>query len=225
MRRLLLGVLGAVLLASVTVALAETKETPKPPVAPALTAEQKATLQQMKDLHKRLRIARLELALAEAKEAPEREIAGKAEDMYRLQGEMHAFRAKHPEVGRLTRHARGQGGEQGMGPGCGCGGRGGEMGMSRRGMGGHGRGMGRHMSPGAGQCCPFAEKGMGADCCPGVGPERGGMMGSGQGRGMGHGDKREMRGMGPRSRDQVAPAPNAPKGPEDESAPEEQSVK
>ena len=242
-RRLAMSGLGLVLLASATVALAETKQDPKAPAKPALTAEEQAALQQMKDLDKRLRIARLELALAEAKEAPEREIATKAEGVYRLQGEMHAFRVKHPGIGRLARQERGQwrggrearGGGRGWGRGAGMGrggrhgmgGRGGGMGRGgRRGMGGRGGGMagpwageGRGREMGwqmeAGQGCPFAGQGMGH------GEDRG--MGFGQGRGMGRGGMRGMgggRGMGRRWRQGAEPAPVAPAAPEAEPTPE-----
>jgi len=217
-----------VLLASATVALAETKQDPKAPAKPALTAKEQAALQQMKDLDKRLRIARLELALAEAKEAPEREIATKAEGVYRLQGEMHAFRVKHPGIGRLARQERGQwrggrearGGGRGWGRGAGMG-RGGRHGMGGRGGGmagpwageGRGRGMGWQME--AGQGCPFAGQGMGHGQGRGMGLERGRGTGRGGMRGMGGG-----RGMGRHWRQGAEPAPVAPAAPEAEPTPE-----
>lgn len=211
-RRLAMSGLGVVLLASATVALAETKQDPKAPAKPALTAEEQAELQQMEDLDKRLRIARLELALAEAKEAPEKEIATKAEGVYRLQGEMHAFRVKHPGIGRLMRQ---EGHRWGGGPGMG---RGGRHGMGERG-GGMGRG-GRHGMGGRG----------GGMAAPWAGEGRGRGMGHGQGRGMGLERDRSMgrgggmrgrgggRGMGRRWQQEVEPAPPVPVAPEAEPA-------
>lgn len=222
------------LLASAAAGLAQTKEG-QAPDRPALTAEEQAAVKEFGELHKRLRIARLELALAEAKEAPEQEIATKAEDVYRLQGEMHAFRVKHPGIGRLARRegagwreGRGRG-ESGWGRGQGMG-RGGRHGMGGRGggmrpegrrgmrgqgggMGGpwagerRGRGMGRQMQGG----CPFAEQGRGYGQGRGMGPGqgrgmgRGAMRGTAGGRGMGH---RWQRGAGP-----ATPAPDLPEPP------------
>jgi hypothetical protein len=237
-RRLAMSGLAAVLLASATAALAETKQDPKAPAKPALTAEEQAALQQIKDLDKRLRIARLELALAEAKEAPEREIATKAEEMYRLQGEMHAFRVKHPGMGRLMRQerhrwgGRGAGGEGRAWGGGADMGRGGRHGMGGRGGGmagpwareGHGRGMGRQMGSGLGQGCPFADQGMGFGRGRGMGRGRGGAMGFGQGRGgmrgMGGG-----RGMGRRWQHEEQPVLPPQDLPEPQPAPEDQPAK
>jgi len=235
-RRLALCGLGAVLLASATVALAETKQETKAPEKPALTAEQQAAVEQMKDLHKRLRIARLELALAEAKEAPEREIAKKAEDVYRLQGQMHAFRVRHPGIGRLMRQERGEwrggrgGGEgrgrrggHGMGRGGrhAMGGRGGRRGMGGRGggmgglWGGEGRGRGMGWQMGTGPECAVAGQGRG------YGQGRG--MRSGHGRGMGRGGLRgtgRARGMGRRWQQGAEVASPTPDTLEAQPAPE-----
>lgn len=158
------------------------------------TPEQQAFLDQAKELRKQVRIARLELQLAEAKEAPEREIAQKAEGLYSLLGKEHAFRVKNREVAQQLRQrtrqewrerrgrgaqdelglgrGRGRGGGLGAGPG-----RGGRQG---RGMGRGGRGFGRG-------------RGAGMGLMPGAGGEQPGMgrRGEGRGRDMGGG-----RGMG-----------------------------
>jgi hypothetical protein len=133
-----------VALAAVTTIAAATPEADRLPgarqqgrtaekAAPAreLTEDEKAFLERARQLRKDQQIARLELALAEAKEAPERDIAAKAEQLYRLQGEQRAFMAKHRELARGLRqhmaqnrwqHRRGMGGgrHQGWGgPGMG----------------------------------------------------------------------------------------------------------
>jgi len=133
-----------------------------------LTAEDEAVLRQAQDLAKELEISRLELRLAELKDAPQDEIAERATRMYRLRGELHALRVKNPILAEYRlrgygQHRMGLGrrGEHGEAWG---GGRG-RHGM--RGMG-SGRGMGRGMGHGMGH------KGM-------IGPG----MGMGRGRGMG----------------------------------------
>jgi hypothetical protein len=98
--------MAAALAAGAGAALAELQpETAQPARAPKLTPEEKAVVERAEALRKETRITRLELALMEAKEAPEGTIATKAEELYRLQGRMHALRAKHPELMReLRRH-------------------------------------------------------------------------------------------------------------------------
>lgn len=167
-------VLAALLVLTASVALAQREARPEEATAPQLTAEERAVLQEVQDLRKQLEISRLELALAEAKDAPLSEIAERAEQVYRTQGQLYALRVKNPDLAAELRPGRGRGG----GPG---GGRG--LGQSRgRGMGG--RGMGRRGHRGQGG------EGMGRW---GVGPEgpQGpggpGLHRHGWGRGEGHG--------------------------------------
>jgi hypothetical protein len=117
-----------------------------------LTPEQQAVLDQAKDLGKQVRIAQLELRLAELKEEPEGRIAEKAEQLYRLQGRLHALMVKHPEVARALGRERarqewagpGGGGPGRRGGGLGLMGRGGIRGMSGLGRAwGDGQAMGR----------------------------------------------------------------------------------
>ena len=170
MKRTLTPLLITVLLGGIAgVALAQAEGGPPEPPPLRLTEEKAAALTQAQDLQKELKIARLELALAEAKDLPEGDIAVRAEHMYRLQGQLYAFHAKHPELAREVRahqgqqrwrHREGMGrgrgpgmgrgrgqGARGMGPGMGRGG----MGREMRGMGfGRGRGFGRGMGPNGG---------------------------------------------------------------------------
>ncbi len=148
-----------------------------------LTPEQKALLEQAKDLRKQIRIARLELLLAEAKDAPEGEIAARAEHLYALLGRQHAFQVKHRalfrelrgRMGRRWRHGRGEA----VAPG-------------RRGAG---RGIGRGAGMGWMQGQGLREQG------------RGRGMGGGMGRGRGAGMQRGWRGP---IYDETAPAPGPP---------------
>ncbi|UCC68802.1 MAG: hypothetical protein JSV79_02410 [Armatimonadota bacterium] len=113
-----------------------------------LTAEEQAFLDRANELRKEIKITNLELALLEAKDAPEGEIATKAEQLYRLQGQAYALRAKNRDLARkLWRHERGDRHRWGMGRGMG---RGMHRGMGR-GMGhGRHRGMGQWGEPGRG---------------------------------------------------------------------------
>lgn len=166
------------------------------PDRPPLSAEDEAVLERAEDLAQELQIARLELALAEAKDLDESQIADRAEQMYRLQGEFHALGAKHP---RLLLNRWREGVDRGMGRGPGMGRRGmGPAGMGRgpgmglRGMGpvmGRGRGLGRAHHGAVG---PRMGRGRGLGMEPGM--RRGHDFGMGQrmGRGFGMG-----RGMGP----------------------------
>jgi len=143
----------AALAVAVTVAAAGRAERPAP-TAPELTPEQKALVTEAKDLAKQIRIAQLELALAEAKDEPEGRIAEKAENLYRLRGKLHALSVKHPEVARALVQERGGRGWRGLrGPGGGRGRRGGLGMMGRGGMRGlgMGRGPGRGMGLGRGR--------------------------------------------------------------------------
>ncbi len=168
-----------------------------------LTPEQKALLEQAKDLRKQIRIARLELLLAEAKDAPEGEIAARAEHLYALLGRQHAFQVKHRalfrelrgRMGRRWRHGRGEAvapGRRGAGRGIGRG-----AGMGRHGMRGRGRGRGAGAGAGMGwmQGQGLREQG------------RGRGMGGGMGRGRGAGMQRGWRGP---IYDETAPAPGPP---------------
>jgi len=152
------------------------------------TPEQQAFLDQAKELRKQALIARLELQLAEAKEAPEREIAQKAERLYSLLGEEHAFRVKNREVaqqlrqGRRERRGRGAQDELGLGGGRG---RGGELGAGPGRGGRQGRGMG-HGGRGFGR-----GRGGGMGLMPGPGGEQ---PGPGMGWGGGRGGGRAMGG-------------------------------
>ncbi len=69
------------------------------------TPEEQAFLDRTKELRKETQITRLELALLEAKDAREGEIAAKAEQLYRLRGRLYALRAKNRDmVQKLWRH-------------------------------------------------------------------------------------------------------------------------
>jgi len=145
----------AVLVLAATLAGAQMRDTTGGPASnKSLGPEQQALVDETRDLGQRIRIARLELRLAEAKGASEKEIAAKAEQLYRLQGKLHGLFAKHPELRAMmrhrTRHAwRGADGLRPGGPG---------MGRMRRGMGTRargctcplGRGTGRRMGHGWG---------------------------------------------------------------------------
>lgn len=139
-----------------------------------LTPEEQAFLDRTNELRKEIKITNLELALLEAKDAPEGEIATKAEQLYRLQGQAYALRAKNRDLARkLWRHERGDRHRLGMG-----------RGMGRRTHRGMGSGMGRGMGHGR-------HRGMG----------HGGEPGRGHGRrgarfGMGHGGRGMGRGVG-----------------------------
>ncbi len=163
------------------VAAAQQPAPPRPRVErPELTAEQQAALERGKILEKELKIARLELALLEAKDATEEDIALKAEDVYRLQGRLHALRVKNPEVAReLRRYHRREARKLGRGRGDAWGGPG----------WGRGRRLGRRQGPGAGFGCTPG--------CPGMGFQRGRGGGPGWGRGAGGG---RGRGGGPGAR-------------------------
>ena len=177
MKRIWMSIMFVLLMAAGAACYAQakeqTREQAKEPRKPELTEEDKAALRQSQDLQKALKIARLELALAEAKEAPQREIAGKAESVYRLQGELHALLVKHPVVARHQwREGAGRQWRRGQGWGRGEG-----RGSAHEGMGRHGRrGMGR---------------GGGMDHGMGMGRGRG--MGQGMGMGQGRGMGRMMR--------------------------------
>jgi hypothetical protein len=220
MTRTLTPLLVVVLLAAaVSVALAQPERAPAEERPLRLTEDEAAVLRQAQDLQKELEIARLELALAEAKELPEGEIADRAEQMYRLQGRLYALHAKNPElIDKVRRHDRQRrlGDREGMGRGRGRGmGRG--RGHGPRGMRGGGRdawGMGPGMGPGRGHRGHGMGPGMGQgrgrghrgqDISPGMGPghrARGMGPGIGQGRGgpgMGRGHGRQFgRGFGTR---------------------------
>ncbi len=101
-----------------------------------LTPQDEAAVQQLKDLWKQARIARLELRLAEAKGAPESEVAAKQKAVEEARGRMRQWRADHPELAQQLR--------QGLRSGRGMGARGGRGGLGmqhRRGMGGDGQGV------------------------------------------------------------------------------------
>ena len=198
---------------------AATREAAQRADIPELTADERAVVEQARALQKDIRIARLELALAEAKEAPESEIAGKAENVYRLQGKAHALRAKHRELfGKLQRQrAR-------RGPGMGFG-RGQQMGPQGRRVGpGMGHGMRRGMGQGVG---PQMGHGMRRGMGPGVGAELGRRMREGMGPGMpggmgeamgpqmGRGMRQGMGPAGPMMRGRHAPPMEPPPGPEE----------
>ena len=191
----------ALLAATGSVALAQTEAAPPEERPLQLTEDEAAALRRAQDLQEELQIAHLELALAQAKDLPEGEIANRAEQMYRLQGQLYALHAKSPELARkVWRHQRqqrwrhregiGRGYGRGMGRGRGHGPRG--MGRGGRGEWGMGPGMGRgrgHQGHGFG---------------PGMGRGRGHgpMAGPGMGRGRGQGapSMGQGRGFGPRLR-------------------------
>jgi hypothetical protein len=200
----------ALLATAVGTALAQAR--PAPPDEPVLqlTEQEAAALRQAQDLQKELEIARLELALAQAKDLPEGEIADRAERVYSLQGRLHALHAKNPELAaKVWRHQRQQrwrdrdGMGRGMGGGRGHGrrgmghgrGMGGGRGHGRRGMG-HGRGMGGGRGHGPyGMGVPDPDGwGRGSGMGHGRG-HRGHGMGRGMGRGRGH-SRGEIGGQG-----------------------------
>jgi len=171
-------VVGVALMFSLSGAMAAPAERPVgAPEALELTPEAQAFLDRAGELRKDIEITGLELSLLEAQDASEGEIAVKAEQMYRLRGELYALRAKNRELAREVwgrergRLHRGRGAGPGMGRGMGHG-RGGGM----------GQGMGRGMGRGEGQ-------GMGR----GMGRGRGHGMGRGGGRGMGQGQGLRLR--------------------------------
>ena len=185
--RVMVMMLAALLVCGMMAAMAQGTDRPaQRPKAPELTAEQKALLDDVQELRKQIRIAELELALLEVKDAPEGQIAAKAEDLYRVRGQMYALRAKHPELagrlhGQRMRHAWGRGRGLGLGHG------GDQPGMGRHRGGGMGRGMGRGMGPGMG---PGMGGGMGRGRRDGSGRGMGeglGLRGPGAGRGVGNG--------------------------------------
>ncbi|MDH4180120.1 MAG: hypothetical protein OEV33_06375 [Armatimonadota bacterium] len=204
MKRTVIAAMTAVLLvAAVGMVLAQEAQ-PESRAVPELTADELAVLEQANDLQKQLEISQLELRLAELKEAPQGEIAERATRMYRLQGELHALRVKHPAVARYQwreraqeRWGRGRGRGRGGGPAWGQGGMEGHgrHGMGRgRGQGGGGRGQGPGMGRGRGH------RGGGCDAEAG--------MGHGGGRGMGRHGGRGMP-MSDSALDWIPPARNA----------------
>ena len=209
MKRTVIAAMTVVLLvAAVGMALAQEAQ-PQGRAAPTLTADELAVLEQANDLQKQLEISRLELRLAELKEAPQGEIADRATRMYRLQGELHALRVKHPAVARhqwreRAREGQGRGRGRGGGPawGQGGGGWGQGPGMHRgRGQGGGGRGEGPGMGRGRGQ------GGGGRGEGPGMGRGRGHRGGGGEAeRGMGFGRGRGMGRHGGRGMPMSDPA-------------------
>lgn len=156
-----------------------------------LTPEQQALVTQASDLGKQVRIAQLELRLAEAKEASESEIAAKAENVYRLRAKLHALAVKHPELGL---RGAGRGEDHGWRHGRG-GGRGGGRGCGGPAMG-RGQGEG-HAWSGAGM-----GRGRGEGRAWG-GPAMGGGRGMGHGPGSGWGGRGESMGRGTRLRDRL----------------------
>jgi len=186
----------ALLALAATTVMAQVKGAPARDAAPALTAEQQAVITEAKDLHKQIQIAQLELRLAELKGAPEKDIAAKAEDVYRLRGTLHALIAKHPEIAPAV---RGQGRRGGRGGGIG-GGRG--MGRMGRGGGmGRGPGMGRGGGMGRGMDQAWdGGRGMGRGW-------RGGGPGAGQGQGLQSRDRQRLRIHQPDLQNDVAPSP------------------
>jgi hypothetical protein len=204
MKRTVIAAMTVVLLvAAVGMVLAQEAQ-PESRAVPELTADELVVLEQANDLQKQLEISRLELRLAELKEAPQGEIADRATRMYRLQGELHALRVKHPAVARYQwreraqdRWGRGRGQGRGGGPAWGQGGMGGH---GRHGMGrgrGHGEG-GRGEGPGMGR--GRGRRSGGGEAEPG--------MGSGRGRGMGRHGGRGMS-MSDPSRECVPPTRSA----------------
>lgn len=173
----------ALLAFGVSAAIAERSGRPAPAGERLeLTPEEQAFLDRTNELRKEIEITNLELALLEAKDAPEGEIATKAEQLYRLQGQAYALRAKNRDLARkLWGHERGARPGLGMGRGMGR-----EM---HRGMGpGMGRGMGRG-----------SHRGMGQGGGPGMGHGRRGARfgmgdgGRGMGPGVGPGQGRRLR--------------------------------
>ncbi len=119
--------------------------------APQLTPEQQAFVDQEKELRKQILIARLELQLAEAKEAPEPEIAAKAERFYSLMGTHHAFLVKNRGVAQQVRQRARQEWQRRRG-----GGAQGELGLRRGPRGGRGMNQSGRGGPG-----PRGQRGMG----------------------------------------------------------------
>jgi len=161
----MVGVVVAALAAGAVVAAPRLGDAPagRGPAA-ALTAEQEAAVEEARELARQLEVARLELRLLELRQAPEAEIAAKAEDVFRLQGRLYALRgsrlegvrgqalgrgrgARHAGMGRefagRARGAGAQGWRRGAGPGAP------EPGFGARLRGGPGPGFGR--GPGAGR--------------------------------------------------------------------------
>lgn len=198
-------VAAVVLLAcAVTAAAAEERAIPRSGVQmPELTPEEQAVVDQAQDLRKQIEINRLELRLLELKDAPEQDIAERAEQGYRLQGRLHALRVKYRDVlakvwqhggRRAWRHGRARGdrfagggpgmrahrgqGMHGPGPGMGRGGHGVGRGGRNMGRGGRGmglqQGMGRRMGPGMHRGMGFGpDAGVGLEMEPGMGPAAG----------------------------------------------------
>jgi hypothetical protein len=184
-------------LATASVALAA-PELKRPAVTDAaavdkLSPQDQAAVEELRGLWKQAHIASLELRLAEAKGAPESEIAAKQKAVEEARDRMRQWRADHPGLGRELR--QGMRGGRGMGMRGGPRHRGGGMGMrGGRGMGpGGGMGMrgGRGMGPGGGM---------------GMRGGRGmrGMMGDGRGRGM------RLRQRDPSQCPYLQTAPSAP---------------
>lgn len=195
MKRTVIAVMTAVLLVAAVGMVWAQEAWPEGRAVPELTADELVVLEQANDLQKQLEISRLELRLAELKEAPQGEIADRATRMYRLRGELHALRVKHPAVARHQWRERAK---------------------ERR-----GRGRGRGQSGGGWGQCPGMGRGRGQggggwSQCPGMGRgsgHRGGdrraqpEMGFDRGRGMGRHSGRGMP-MSDPARDWMPPARN-----------------
>jgi hypothetical protein len=185
-------------LATASAALAAPElERPAATDAPAvdkLSPQEQAAVEELRGLWQQAHIANLELRLAEAKGAPERDIAAKQKAVEEARERMRQWRADHPGLGRQLRLGRHGGRGMGMRGGRGLRHHGGGMGM-RGGRGtspGGGMGMrgGRGMGP---------DGGMGMRGGRGMGPDGGigmrGGRGMGPGGGMGMRGGRGMRGM------------------------------
>lgn len=226
MRRTMVAAMTAVLLIAVVgVAFAQEAQ-PERRAAAELTADELAVLEQANDLQKQLEISRLELRISELKDAPQGEIADRAAHMYRLQGELHALRVKHPAVAKhqrreqaRERRGRGFGRAQGEGQAWGQGrrARGQGQGMGRgRGQGAAGWGQGQGMGRGRGHGRGGWDRGPGMGRAhggewheggPGMGRGGGRGMGPGGGSGMGHGGGRWVP-MGGPELEPIPPARN-----------------
>jgi len=128
MRTQTLTLVVALLLASaVTAAVAHPTEGPaQKPEALQLTAEEQAFVDRAEALRNEMEIAGMELALLEAKDASEGDIAAKAEQLYGVRGELYALRATNRELaaklwrgraGDRWQHRGGRGMGRGMGQG------------------------------------------------------------------------------------------------------------
>lgn len=127
--RLMVGVVVAALAAGAVMAAPRLGDAPagRGPAA-ALTAEQEVAVEEARELARQLEVARLELRLLELRQAPEAEIAAKAEEVFRLRGRLHALRGTRPEgvrgqalgrgPGRIVREFAGPGAGRGRGAGA-----------------------------------------------------------------------------------------------------------